>query len=204
MISVLVKKIMSTCNLKQQELADVLGVPLQRVKRLSGGEAKKFTQQEQALLIDELDISPEWLITGEGPMFRDSESQEEFARRMQAIDHMRAVVEAMPLPELQKKQLAAVMNGNPAEDGLMIAQFLQSGITETAVHQAVTDAVDLLSLEDKIDARQLAKAVVKLVKRHPTDTPIAASAGGVVLSNVTGGNHTIAGGDMTINRGKSK
>ena len=40
MISVLVKKIMATCSLKQQELADVLEVPLQRVKRLSGGLAK--------------------------------------------------------------------------------------------------------------------------------------------------------------------
>lgn len=203
MISVLVKKIMATCSLKQQELADVLEVPLQRVKRLSGGLAKKFTQDEQAALIEKLDIRADWLITGEGPMFQDGESQDEFARRMQAIHHMRAVVDAMPLPELARKQLAAVMSGDAAEDGAMIARFLQSGITETAVNKAVIDAVDLLSLEDKIDAQQLAKAVVKLVARHPITPAAAESAGSVVLNNVTG-SQTIAGRDMTINRGKSK
>lgn len=36
------------------------------------------------------------------------------------------------------------------------------GIGEAAVHQAVLDAVDLLSLEKKVDAQQLAKAVTKL------------------------------------------
>lgn len=38
------------------------------------------------------------------------------------------------------------------------------GIGESAVHQAVLDAVDLLSLEKKVDAQQLAKAVVKLCR----------------------------------------
>lgn len=40
------------------------------------------------------------------------------------------------------------------------------GISEAAVHQAVLEAVDLLSLEKKVDAQQLAKAVVKLCVRH--------------------------------------
>lgn len=44
------------------------------------------------------------------------------------------------------------------------------GIGEAAVHQAVLDAVDLLSLEKKVDAQQLAKAVTKLCAK-------AASAG---------------------------
>jgi transcriptional regulator with XRE-family HTH domain len=36
------------------------------------------------------------------------------------------------------------------------------GIGESAVHQAVLDAVELLSLEKKVDSTQLARAVVKL------------------------------------------
>ncbi len=40
------------------------------------------------------------------------------------------------------------------------------GIGESAVHQAVLDAVDLLSLEKKVDALQLAKAIVKLAARN--------------------------------------
>jgi transcriptional regulator with XRE-family HTH domain len=47
-----------------------------------------------------------------------------------------------------------------------------TGIGEFAVHQAVLDAVDLLSLERKIDAQQLAKAVVKLcVRKASIDAP---------------------------------
>lgn len=46
----------------------------------------------------------------------------------------------------------------------------QTGIGEAAVHQAVLDAVDLLSLEDKVNAAQLAKAVVKLIAKSVPDT----------------------------------
>jgi transcriptional regulator with XRE-family HTH domain len=40
------------------------------------------------------------------------------------------------------------------------------GMGESAVHQAVLEAVELLSLEKKVDARQLANAVVKLGIRN--------------------------------------
>ena len=39
------------------------------------------------------------------------------------------------------------------------------GVGQAAVHQAVLDAVELLSLDGKVDAQQLAKAVVKLCAR---------------------------------------
>ncbi len=56
-------------------------------------------------------------------------------------------------------------------------------VTLDAVHQAVLDAVDLLSLEGKVDAQQLAKAVVKLCQRT-TQSP---NAGGMIQSNVIKG-----------------
>lgn len=203
MISQLLKQVMQRCGLKQKDLAEVLEVSLSRVKAMTSGRVKNFTREEIELLVEKLDIRADWLITGDGSMLIDDESQDEFARRMQAIHHMRAVVEAMPLPELARKQLAAVMSGDAAEDGAMIAHFLQSGITEAAVNKAVIDAVDLLSLEDRIDAKQLAKAVVKLVARQPITPAAAESVGSVVLNNVTG-SQTIAGRDMTVTRGKSK
>lgn len=49
------------------------------------------------------------------------------------------------------------------------------GLGESAVYQAVIDAVDLLSLDKKIDATQLAKAVVKLCQRSnpaPQEAPV--------------------------------
>lgn len=59
----------------------------------------------------------------------------------------------------------------------------QGGIDEKSIHQAVLDAVDLLSLEGQVDAQQLAKAVVKLCQRT-TQSP---NAGGMIQSNVIKG-----------------
>lgn len=126
MISVLIGKIMSTCKLKQQELADLLGVPLQRVKRLSGGDAKKFTQDEQAALIEKLDIRAEWLITGDGPMFQDDEPQEEFADRMRAINQGQALLNAMPISDAARKKTGALLTGDATHDGQLIAYALRS------------------------------------------------------------------------------
>lgn len=61
---------------------------------------------------------------------------------------------------------------------ILTGQRQGQGIGESAVHQAVLDAVDLLSLEKKVDANQLAKAVVKLVAKSAT--PPAAGASGKI------------------------
>lgn len=59
----------------------------------------------------------------------------------------------------------------------------QGGIGESSVHQAVLDAVDLLSLDQKVDAAQLAKAVVKLIAKSAQEiTPVA----GQVISTNSG------------------
>ncbi|NLR73558.1 hypothetical protein [Leeia aquatica] len=60
---------------------------------------------------------------------------------------------------------------------ILTGQRQGHGIGEAAVHQAVLDAVDLLSLEKKVDAQQLANAVVKLVSKSsssasPTSTKV--------------------------------
>ncbi|WP_300435566.1 helix-turn-helix transcriptional regulator [Zoogloea sp.] len=90
---------------------------------------------------------------------------------------------------------------------IVTGQRQGQGIGESAVHQAVIDAVDLLSLGKKVDAAQLAKAVVKLCARHS-----AAGLSGSVMSQQTvhGGTaqqfnapvEAVTG--MVINKGKGK
>ncbi|WP_241213211.1 helix-turn-helix transcriptional regulator [Comamonas testosteroni] len=53
--------------------------------------------------------------------------------------------------------LTGERGGRPAE----------SGHSDETVRQAVVDAVDLLSLDDSVNASQLAKAVVKLCSKAP-------------------------------------
>lgn len=56
---------------------------------------------------------------------------------------------------------------------ILTGQRQGQGIGESAVHRAVLDAVDLLSLGKKLDVEQLANAVVKLCARNspPPITP---------------------------------
>lgn len=48
---------------------------------------------------------------------------------------------------------------------IVTGQRRGDGIGESAVHQAILAAIDLLSLEKKVDADQLARAVIKLVQK---------------------------------------
>lgn len=64
------------------------------------------------------------------------------------------------------------------------------GLGESAIHQAVLDAVDLLSLEKKVDGQQLAKAVVKLCSKN------AERSGGQKIAVGTNHGQVIEGGQI--------
>lgn len=130
MISVLFRAVMSECNLTQQDLADLMGVPLQRVKRIALGHVKKLAPGEIRALVEELHVSADWLATGAGPMFRpqQTEDQDAFAQRMQAVSAMGTVVDALPLPEQERSRLKVLLTGDAVTDGQLIAQALAGGL----------------------------------------------------------------------------
>lgn len=169
MISVLVGKIMSKCKLKQQELADLLGVPLARVKRLAGGSAKKFTPEEQAALIEKLDIRAEWLVTGQAPMFQDDEPQEAFVDRMRAINQGRAMLDAMPLSDVVRERTGALLTGEPDNDGPLIAYALQSELAPTPPLTARESAL----VENYRAAPEDAKKALETTSSYLAQSPVA-------------------------------
>lgn len=90
---------------------------------------------------------------------------------------------------------------------IVTGQRQGQGIGESAVHQAVLDAVDLLSLEKKVDADQLAKAVVKLCARQAKPEP--GLPGGIQIQesevgNVIHGNVDQSGMTLTVGGRKKK
>ncbi|MBS0354047.1 MAG: hypothetical protein JSR83_09125 [Proteobacteria bacterium] len=115
---------MKEFKLDQKQLAVVLDVPLHRVKSLTSGRVQKLTREESEALVTKLRINPEWLITGEEPMIEE-ETDREFSDRIQAINHMNAVVAALPLDELGRARLQALMTGDPAQDGPLIAKAMR-------------------------------------------------------------------------------
>lgn len=82
-----------------------------------------------------------------------------------------------------------------------------NGLGESAVHQAVLEAVDLLGLAKKVDARQLAHAVVKLARRsQPAVAPAMSmvAVGGDFAGQVLNGDQVVKGGLSFGNVGKEK
>ena len=130
MISELLKKVMLEHKLKQTDLAELLGVSLSRVKAMTSGRVKNLTREESELLIGKLRIRATWLISGEGPMLQSvdasGETDDEFSARHDRIRRMHALVNSMPLSEHIKLRLRAVMHGDPAHDGPLIAQAIQA------------------------------------------------------------------------------
>lgn len=96
MISELISQVMQQCKLKQKDLAVVLDVPLQRVKRLTGGEVKKFAPDEIRRLVQTLNLSAHWLATGEGPMF-DAKGGQALGERLSQLRLCSAAVAGMGL-----------------------------------------------------------------------------------------------------------
>lgn len=84
LISPLLKLVMKEFGLKQQDLADLMGVPLDRVKSLTSGKAQNLKREEGESLIKRLHVRGDWLATGEGPM-RQSDREMAFHRRIDAV-----------------------------------------------------------------------------------------------------------------------
>lgn len=109
-----------------KEVAALLGLSAtafgDRKKRNAFPEDKlrALAQQRPELNIDVL-----YVLTGDREL-HDRETQEEFVNRIQAINHMNAVVAALPLNELGRKRLQILMTGNPTEDGRLIGDALMN------------------------------------------------------------------------------
>ncbi|MCL4771765.1 MAG: helix-turn-helix transcriptional regulator, partial [Burkholderiaceae bacterium] len=64
LISQLLKQVMHECNLRQADLAELLGVSLSRVKAMTSGRVKNITREEPEALVKKLHIRGDWLATG--------------------------------------------------------------------------------------------------------------------------------------------
>ena len=76
MISSLIEQIKTKHSFSQQDLADVMGISLDRIKSLSTGRVKKFKPEETQALVARLGIDANWLLTGTGKMFANTDSNE--------------------------------------------------------------------------------------------------------------------------------
>ena len=95
-ISSLLKQVMAAMALQQKDLAEVLDVPLDRVKSLTSGKVKKLSSDETRRLVQTLNLSAHWLATGEGPMF-DAQGGQALGEQLSQLRLCSAAVEEMGL-----------------------------------------------------------------------------------------------------------
>lgn len=137
---------MAELNIQQKDLAEVLGVPLHRVKSLTSGRVQKLTREEGDALVKKLNVRAGYLLDGQEPMFqgegdqeyRQTESQDQFISRMQAINATGRIVDALPLPEREREGLKLCLTGDPVQDGRAIAEALQGASLAQGSKSALT------------------------------------------------------------------
>ena len=66
-------------DITQKQLADLLGISVDRVKNLEGGRVKNLHPKEVTKLVKEFNINEKWLIDGEGEMYKSD-------KKLQIID----------------------------------------------------------------------------------------------------------------------
>ncbi len=86
-------------GLKQQELADLLGVKLDRVKSIYSGKVKKLDPGEVLALEEKLHLRPDWLLRNEGPMFKTEAEQAVFEGLRRSV----STVADLQIPEWVKR-----------------------------------------------------------------------------------------------------
>lgn len=88
---------MTARGLKQADLAEILGVPIDRVKSITAGRVKKFSSAESKALVEKLHVRGDWLATGEGPMFQ-ADAEQAMSRHLNVIKETSTRAAALDLP----------------------------------------------------------------------------------------------------------
>lgn len=111
-----IRAIIDQARLTQVGLAEVLGVPLNRVKNLVNGRVQKLSQKEAKALVERLHVNPGWLMTGIGYIFK-SDGDAVLDDRLWALKAATDAVMKLDLPESTREQardlLFAVQTGQP-------------------------------------------------------------------------------------------
>lgn len=111
-----IRAIIDRARLTQVGLAEVLGVPLNRVKNLVNGRVQKLSQREAKALVERLHVNPGWLMTGVGYIFK-SDGEAVLDDRLWALKAATDAVMKLDLPESTREQardlLFAVQTGQP-------------------------------------------------------------------------------------------
>lgn len=117
---------MESRGLSQKELAEILGVPLARVKNITSGRVKKLAPAEARGLVEKLNVRGQYLATGEPPIFK-SPAELEFERRLGALGDATAVAGKVEDPKarylVQEEVFRAIVQSLTTEEQQLIQNY---------------------------------------------------------------------------------
>lgn len=196
---------------KDGEVAEALGLSKtafsERKRRCSfpADELRALAQRRPDLGID-----VNYVLTGEPPPDDGGdETDDEFADRIQAVSRMHELVEALPLDELERLRLAALMSGTPQQDAPLIAEFVRRALPPEPAERVLLENYRRCNDEGKAYLVQESALVAAGLKGPPgaaAGTPAGTAAPGApqVFNGIVS---AVAGRDVknvSVKQGKSR
>lgn len=110
MVSLLIRQIMEDGGFRQVDLAERLGISIDRVKNLTSGRVKKLSSDEMRGLVEKLHVRAEFLATGGGPVFAQP-AEVELGRRMKLLSDASQKASTLDLPESYQALVRDILVG---------------------------------------------------------------------------------------------
>ncbi len=192
MISLLLKRVMEECNLKQADLVTVLDVSLSRVKAMTSGRVAKFTPEETRRLVQTLNLSAHWLATGEGPMF-NTQGGQKLGEILTQLRLMTARLVEMEIDGPVASAVISIVHGVAEKD----AHSLKDGLLQAAHAMQTPDERALLDTY----RRCTSEAKANLIQTAALLSAGLSAPGAPAVGN-TGVSATVSGG--FFNRAQAK
>jgi len=71
-----IKHLRKELNLTQKDLANTINKSIDRIKNIENGRVQKLHPDEIIALSNKYNINPDWLLTGEGEMYKENDNKE--------------------------------------------------------------------------------------------------------------------------------
>ena len=120
---------MAARGLKQAELAEVLGVPLDRVKSLTSGRVTKLTPDEARALVQKLHVRGDYLATGEGAIFQ-SPQEVQLDVTMQLLKEASTTVQTLGLSERYQMFVRDILFGVALKKAELLIATIEGFLAE--------------------------------------------------------------------------
>ncbi|WP_151194719.1 hypothetical protein [Methylophaga frappieri] len=120
---------MTAKSLTQNDLVEITGSSLSRVKAITSGRVAKLKFEETQALVKKLHVRGDWLATGEEPMFQ-SDKEIEFHRRLDQVKESTNAADQLDLDKKQQGRIQTILFALDQDDHRLLDEQLGQILTD--------------------------------------------------------------------------